>query len=142
MKHLFTVLTFLFANWMVHAQSTMTIEPGPVGTLNNVIVGDTEEDGSRNDRERIYILRRGVPYVMSGTLEFSGYSLRIQAEDGEGDRPLILVSPGDGGGSASQIFRISGSGNLSLKGLQGFRMNYGGTIKGQFDGFPIGDLVE
>ena len=117
MKHLFTVLAILALTWYTHAQSTMIIEPGDVGTLNEMIEGDTMPDGSRMDAERIYILRRGFPYVMSGTLEFSGYHLQIQAEDGPGERPFILASPGDGGESASQLFRISGSGDLTFKGL-------------------------
>ena len=117
MKHLFTLSLFLFLAFSLNAQSELIIEPGPVGTINDVIEGDTMPDGSRVDPERIYILRRDIPYVLSATLDFSGFHLQIHAEDGTADRPFILMTPGDGGDPASQVFRISGSGDLTLKGL-------------------------
>lgn len=117
-KVLFTLLTMLFfSSISLSGQSTKIIEPGPPGVLNDAIFGDTLATGEREDPNRIYILRRGVPYLLSGTLEFSDFNLHIEAEDGPGARPLLLYNFVSGD-NISQLIRTRGSGNLTLRGLQ------------------------
>jgi len=116
MKKLFYPLAFLLcASVWVHAQSELIIEPGAPGVINSTIAGDTTATGERNDPDRVYILRRGFPYILTESVEFSDYHLRIKAEAGEGNRPFIIVD--SGADPISQIFRLNGSASLTLEGL-------------------------
>ena len=128
MKKVYNLLfcTLFFGSLAMAQDSVMIVEPGPVGTLNVAIVGDTTETGERIDSDRIYMLRRGVPYVLSAQLEYEDYHLRIQAEKGDGNRPLIISDTGDEG--LDQYFRTRGNASLTLDGLH----FSGEDILGQF----------
>ena len=116
MRHFSFLLAFLFATLLsVSAQSEMVIEPGAPGVLNTTILGDTTATGERNDSNRVYVLRGAVPYLITATLEFSGFHLHIKAEDTASKKPLLIVD--SGAGALSQIFRTQGSGDLTLDGL-------------------------
>ena len=111
--HLFFL--FLFAAFYANGQSEMIIEPGAPGVINAAIEADTIAGGDRADPNRVYVLRRGFPYVLTGTIEFRDFHLRIKAEAGEGARPFIIVD--SGGEPVSQIFRTRGDASLTLDGL-------------------------
>lgn len=116
MKQLFTYLFVVIVSITVaFSQSELIIEPGPSGTINETIFGDTLANGERVDSNRVYVLRRGFPYLISSTIQYSDFHLTIKSEDTTGIRPLLLVDPG--AGSLSQIFRTGGTASLSLEGL-------------------------
>ena len=130
MKSLLTCLVLFLSVLVVSAQEELlVIEPGPVGTLNNAIARDTLSDGTRNPN-RVYVLRRGIPYLLRATIEYSGWHLRIRAEEGTGPRPLIIYAPESGAQSVDQLFRIRG--DLTLDGLhlsnRDLLTNYGDRI--------------
>jgi len=99
---------------VANAQDTLTVDSnnGEFGLLNNVIAGDTLDNGDRNP-DRVYRLLRGQTYILSGAIE-NRFPLTIVAEEGDGARPRLV--PGvPSGGSSSRPFRARD--NLTLKGL-------------------------
>ena len=123
MKNIYlTAVLTLIATFALAQDSEMIVEPGPVGTLNEAILSDTTATGERADENRVYVLRRGVPYVLSGTLEYADYHLRIKAEDGDGTRPLLISDTGDDG--LSQYFRTRGDSISNPRRDSPFRRRY------------------
>lgn len=115
-RFLYIVLFFFFLGTIANSQSELIVEPGPPGVLNAAIDGDTTATGERADPDRVYVLRRGVPYLLTASLEYSGYHLRIKADEGAGARPFLMVDAG--GGSVSNMIRLNGTGtSLTLDGL-------------------------
>ena len=110
----YTIFTLLLSFTFAIGQTNLIVEPGDVGTLNNAIFGDTTATGERIDSNRVYVLRKNFPYVISSQIRF-GFNLTIRAEDAEGKMPLLIVDSGDG--TLDQIFRTSGSANLTFDGL-------------------------
>ncbi len=74
----------LMAVPLAQAQSVLVVEPGPPGTLNDVIEGDVD----RPD-DRVYVLKRGVYYGLTRPLENADYVLRLKAEDPEDADPAL-----------------------------------------------------
>jgi Secretion system C-terminal sorting domain len=111
-------LTFLLAlicissGVMAQPFEPKVVNPGPPGTLNNAIAEDTLPDGSRNPN-RIYILKSGIPYLLSSAIESGPWPLRIAAEDGATKRPILVYATT--GGTIDQLFRVSGE--IWLQGL-------------------------
>ncbi len=90
------------------------VAPG-VGTLNEAIDGDTTETGERISPENtLYRLERDGFYLLSGSISNSGYPLRIEAAEGEGERPILQPAV-PSGGESSRPFRPRG--DITLKGL-------------------------
>jgi len=114
-KIIYVSLLFFFAGFTAHGQSEMIIEPGAPGVINAAIEADTLANGERADPDRVYVLRRGFPYLLTGGISFADYHLRIKAEDGDGERPFIIVD--SGAEPISQIFRTNGDASLTLDGL-------------------------
>ncbi len=94
------------------AQRVVKVAPG-LGTLNEAIDSDTTAGGERVDLNTVYELTRGGYYALEGSIE-NRFPLTIVAEDGDGDRPILLPAAGDGG-TSSRPFRARG--DLTLKGL-------------------------
>ncbi|MDT7856556.1 T9SS type A sorting domain-containing protein [Rubrivirga sp. S365] len=84
------------------AQSPLVVEPGP-GTLNAAIENDTDRPA-----DRVYVLQRGAYYGVTREINNQGYTLRIRAADGDGNRPV--VHPGinaQGKPVASRYFNLA-----------------------------------
>ena len=102
------ILTALLAfgiHGSASAQATCAVEDGNrvchveqgFGTLNEAIHGDTTAAGARNDPDTIYMLERGGIYLLDGSIEHSGFHLRIYAEEGDGPRPRLIPGVVSGG---------------------------------------------
>ena len=112
---IYSILVLLCFSMQAIGQTEMIIEPGDIGVINAAIEGDTMATGERNDSNRVYILRRGFPYILSSTMEYRDFHLQLKAEEGEGERPFIIMdSDGD---ALSQMFRLRGEASLTLDGL-------------------------
>jgi len=87
-----------------HAQRIIDVAPG-LGTLNEAVDGDTTETGDRIAPDStMYRLEKGGLYLLTGSLENRDYTLRIEAAEGDGARPVLqpaVVS----GGESSRPFR-------------------------------------
>ncbi len=104
------VLVFTGSNAV--AQRIIKVAPG-LGTLNEAIDSDTTAGGERTDLNTVYELKRGGYYALEGSIQ-NRFPLTIVAEDGDGDRPILLPAAGDGG-TSSRPFRARA--DLTLKGL-------------------------
>ncbi|MBK8504747.1 MAG: hypothetical protein IPL46_22580 [Saprospiraceae bacterium] len=98
-----------------YTEHKLIVESTGIGALDSVIYADTLPDGNRLDPDRVYVLRKSTKYILSYEIEWSGYDLRIKAEEGSGERPLILVD--DQIGFAGHLFVLRESANLELDGL-------------------------
>ncbi len=117
MSRIFTLLVCAFSAFYLSAQSEMVIEPTDVGILNQTIFGDTTETGDRMDPDRVYVLRRDAPYLLSESMRWGGFHLRIKAEDGDGARPLLLFNVDAGGETLDQLFRLDAGADLTISGV-------------------------
>lgn len=110
---LFAAIILLFTSAQVFSQRTVTIDPG-FGTINNTVLGDTTDTGDRVDPNTVYILQRDQLYILDG--EFSPtFSLVMEAEEGTGERPRIILGVPTGGSTPAQAIRPRA--DLTLKGL-------------------------
>ena len=119
MKKVVTLIALAVMAVGLHAQDEheMIVEPTDVGVLDQTILGDTTAAGERNDPDRVYVLRRGAPYVVNQLIAVGDFHLRIKAEDGDGARPILISNVDDGGNGLSQMFRTNSGGHLSLQGV-------------------------
>lgn len=94
------LLLILGVTTCLNAQSrVISVEQG-IGTLNDAVNGDTTATGERNEPENtVYELERGGYYLTNGIISNSGWTLRIRAAEGEGDRPIIMPAVIEGGES-------------------------------------------
>ena len=90
----------------VFSQREVIVEPTRLGILNDVISGDTLENGDRVDPNTVYILRRNGVYKTPTSIFNGGFKLTIRAEDGPGAMPIIQPTPLDGG-DVSRPFNVS-----------------------------------
>ena len=88
---------------LMFAQDTLDVEQG-FETLNLAVEGDTLEDGSPANVNRVYRLERGGYYLTNGTIVGNGAPLRIVAAEGSGPKP-VLISTADETGESSRFFR-------------------------------------
>ncbi len=85
------------------AQSELMVAPGP-GTLNDAIENDTNRPA-----DRVYVLQREAYYGVTREINNQGYTLRIKAADGEGNRPVIYPAPdNDGNTPGSRWLNLAG----------------------------------
>lgn len=92
----------------------MVIEPGEPGKINDVIHGDTTENGERVHQH--YILKRGATYLYTARIQNDGYPLMVTAEAGDGPFPIIkALGPAAGEDEAERIFHAQG--DLYIKDL-------------------------
>ena len=99
------------------AQSPLVVDPGT--PLDAVIHGDTDRPA-----DRVYVLQRGETYVYNnmintgwdGNADMCGesYHLRVEAEEGDGPRPLIQ-GEATSGDEADRPFLVCG--DFTLKGV-------------------------
>lgn len=99
------VFVLLITTLAAAAQRKVRVPQG-FGTLNNAIGSDTIANGQRKDPNTIYVLQRGGVYVLSGTLLASGFTLNIEAEEGTGPRPFVMMGFLLGGTQVEECFSI------------------------------------
>jgi Secretion system C-terminal sorting domain len=102
------VFALLFLGCLLQSAQaqTLTVNPGPTGTLNQAI--------ANNPTVKTFILKRNFPYLLSGELVLAS-DITIKAEDGPGKRPILLYGPPPGAPIIDQLIRTSA--NLRLEGL-------------------------
>lgn len=94
------------------AQRTVVV-PAGFGTIGSTIDGDTTSTGERIDTNTVYILERDSLYTLDG--EFSPrYPVHIEASEGAGARPRIILGVPSGGTAPDQALRPRA--NFSIKG--------------------------
>ena len=98
---------FLSSTRLQASNHELVVESGSVGSLDSVIYADTLPNGDRADPDRIYVLKRSTKYILSQTIDWIGFALRIAAEKGNGARPMILFD--------QTMFRINYDTELVLK---------------------------
>lgn len=100
---MFLFLSLLILSDNTFAQRTVNVAPG-FGTINTVIGGDTTAAGERIDSNTVYVLERGGLYILDG--EFSpSYQCIIEAAEGDGSRPRIILGVPTGGTTPDQAIR-------------------------------------
>jgi len=126
-SHIFSfvvLLMFIGLATSVNAQRIVNVEQG-VGTLNEAIDSDTTASGDRVDESTIYVLEKGGYYLTTGSISNRGWTLRIQAADGEGDRPIIQPALIEGGEST---YPFRPRGDFYISGLYITNMDQGGGL--------------
>lgn len=99
----------------VNGQQRRVRVPEGFGTLNEAIRNDTTANGQRRDPNTIYVLRRGGVYVLSGTILASGFNLSLEAEEGNGPRPYLLMGFLTGAAQVDESIKVFN--NLSMKSI-------------------------
>jgi hypothetical protein len=59
--------------------------------LNAQVGADTNANGTRKDTNRVYVLKRGGIYLSNSHIDNNGYTLRMRAEYGPGEKPVIWL---------------------------------------------------
>lgn len=111
-KTTLSLFLFSFLGLSLFSQTEKVLEPG-TAYLNDMIVGDTASDGTR--QATIYVLKRDSEYLVSGPFENHGWKLHMKAEDGSGNPPIVRVYP-DGEGNIPWAM-IYLHGDLEIEGL-------------------------
>lgn len=88
-NQLFTLLAVVLIAGTLSAQRTVIIEPGGIDVIKNTIEGEVASLGEEMVAQTTYVLRRGATYGYQTQFRPT-YTVRIVAEDGDGDRPRIL----------------------------------------------------
>lgn len=87
------------------ARAQTIIEPGPPGTINQAILGDTTATGERVNCH--YVLRRDAFYIYNQKMDLRGdCTWIIEAEPGSGERPVIRPAALPGGDEAPRPFQL------------------------------------
>ncbi|MCB0746988.1 MAG: T9SS type A sorting domain-containing protein [Ignavibacteriae bacterium] len=117
-RFLFTTAFVMLLGTSLFAQShEMYLEiPTEATYINEIIKGDTLDNGSRVDLERVYVLQRGGVWFYNGVIKNIDWDLRIKAEDGEGPIPIIYGVVETGGTNVPIDF-IDAQGNVFLKNI-------------------------
>lgn len=119
MKRIFTLIFALGIAGIMNAQveHEMIIESTDVGIIEKTVFGDTMPTGERMDPDRVYVLRRGTPYLLGEIINVADFHLRLKAEEGDGAKPILILNVGDGINAVDQMFVASSGGHISLDGL-------------------------
>ncbi|MCB0666921.1 MAG: T9SS type A sorting domain-containing protein [Saprospiraceae bacterium] len=119
MKRFFTLIFAIGMVGILSAQDEheMIIESTGVGILEQTIFGDTMPTGERVDPDRVYVLRRGTPYLLGEIVDVADFHLRLKAEGGDGNKPILILNVGDGVNAVDQMFVASSGGHITLEGL-------------------------
>ncbi len=130
MRRLLIVLIILASlSDIVLAQQRKVRVPQGFGTLNEAIRNDTTASGERRDPNTIYVLKRGGVYVLSGTIVASGFNLFLEAEEGEGPRPFIIMGFLTGAAQVEESIKVFNQ--LSMKSIHLTNINEFNTYVGR-----------
>ncbi len=116
MKLKFTLL-FLLAlclGTLAKAQTEVTIAPTD-GFVNQIIMADTNTDGTRVTPDAVYVLERDGVYFFQGPFENRGFKLQMKGADGTGKRPIIQSFPDSEGAIAGNM--ITGYGDIEMENI-------------------------
>lgn len=113
----------------IAAQQRRVRVPEGFGTLNEAIRNDTTANGQRKDPNTVYVLKRGGVYVLSGTIQASGFNLNLEAEAGDGPRPYVLMGFLTGAAQVEESIKIFN--NLSMKSVYLTNINEFNTYIGR-----------
>ena len=98
------------------ATAQTVIEPGPPGTINNAIAGDTTATGERTECH--YILRRDAVYIYDSKMRLDGdCDWTIEAEEGDGARPIVKPAALPGGEEAPRPFQVYAPMTVTVRNL-------------------------
>jgi hypothetical protein len=124
--HLLIFAICSILSFQSHAQRRIVVPEG-YGTLNQAIDSDTVANGVRTNPNTVYILKRGGLYLLSGIIANRGFHLTLEAEDGTGPKPYILMGNLVGGVQVDQLFEVFG--DLTLKAIHITSVNEGDAIR-------------
>lgn len=116
MKRKFTIL-FLLAfcfGTVAKAQTEVPIAPD-VGFVNEIIMADTNTDGTRVTPDAVYVLERDGHYYFRGPFENRGFKLHMKGADGTGKRPYVQSNPDAEGAIAGNM--ITGYGDIEMENI-------------------------
>ncbi len=122
-KHAIVLLVLILVFAESQAQRRIVVPEG-YGTLNQVIDGDTIAGGVRTNPNTIYVLKRGGVYLLSGSVINVGYHLTLEAEEGNGPRPYVML--GLLTVQLDQTFSISG--DLTLRSIHTTSLTEGNSL--------------
>lgn len=114
LKFTFLFLLALCLGTVTKAQTEVPIAPG-VGFVNQIIMADTNADGSRVTPDAVYVLERDQIYYTQGPFENRGFKLHIKAADGDGERPFLQSYPDGEGNIAGNM--ITGYGDIEMENI-------------------------
>ncbi len=97
---------------LTFAQHIVQIPPGPPGTINDVIKGDTLANGTHYP-DAIYQLQRGGVYLYTSTIQ-NRFKMTLEAV-GTGDMPIIMGAAQPSGSRAPRT--IEAFGDVTVKGI-------------------------
>ncbi|MBX2946713.1 MAG: T9SS type A sorting domain-containing protein [Cyclobacteriaceae bacterium] len=115
LKFLIIIIILITLSAEVCGQQRKVRVPEGYGTLNEAIRNDTTANGQRRDPNTIYVLKRGGVYVLSGTILASGFNLYLEAEEGDGPRPYMLMGFLTGAAQVDESIKVFN--NLSMKSI-------------------------
>jgi hypothetical protein len=114
------LLVSVFAESQAQTQRRVKVPEG-FGTLNQVIDNDTIPGGARVNPNTIYVLLRGGVYLLSGTIRNPGFHLTLEAEEGNGPRPFVMMGLLEGNIQPDQTFEVFG--NLTMRSIHTTSIN-------------------
>jgi hypothetical protein len=88
--------TILLSFPVIAQKTVVVVEPDQgveIGALNSAISAATDPGNT------IFELRRGGLYLLNGDISYTGYTLHIRAEEGEGPRPVLQPAVDEQGNS-------------------------------------------
>ncbi len=93
--------------------------------LNDEIMGDTTSTGTRNDPDRVYVLKSGGVYLVDVAIRNTDWVLRIKAEDGAAVKPTIysFENP-DNSKYPGEVFTVEGDVYLTGLNVVGWTETY------------------
>lgn len=114
------VIAFMMLNFVsgLIAQEADTLDVAPgYETLNIAVTGDTLEDGSRKNPNRVYRLERGGQYILNGRITLGGgVDFNLVGASDDGVNPPAMVQPGvQQDGSNDIMFELGG--DVTLKNI-------------------------
>ena len=136
---LFIFSLFFLIPVLVYGQGPHDLIVNPNdGYLNDVVAGDTTASGDRVDLDRVYVLKRDSSYFVNYRIDVDGFDVRMRAEDGLGNRPVIYMTVRTADGTfPGEIYRlINTGGNLWIKNL--IMVGYIEAIENEIENIPSG----
>jgi hypothetical protein len=141
LKFTFLFLLALCLGTVAKAQTEVPIAPD-AGFVNEIIMADTNADGSRVTPDAVYVLQRDALYYTSGPFENREFKLHMKAADGDGVRPILQSYPDLEGSIAGNMIRSYGDIEMEniyfeCKGPDDAAQGSGRVLRNSFNGVKI-----